>query len=98
MRPLFERLRLGVLGGTVGGGAIAFTLMACYGSPPCDDGTDDCFVFNGDAGSTEGDAARDARRPDVEVRDGSTGDAADASDDASPDDGGRDADADTDAG
>ncbi len=28
------RLRLGVLGGALGGGALAFTLMACYGCPP----------------------------------------------------------------
>lgn len=36
--------RLGVLATALGGGAIAVTLMACYGGPPrCADGTKDCF-------------------------------------------------------
>jgi len=43
-RDLARRLRLGALGGAFGGGAIAFTLMACYGAapPPCPDGTRNC--------------------------------------------------------
>jgi hypothetical protein len=36
-------MRLGLLGGPIGGGAIAMTLMACYGMPPCDDGTMNCY-------------------------------------------------------
>jgi hypothetical protein len=35
--------RLKALGATIGGGAIAFTLMACYGRPQCKDGTQDCY-------------------------------------------------------
>lgn len=42
-RDLARRLRLGALGGALGGGAIAFTLMACYGGAPCPDGTRDCY-------------------------------------------------------
>lgn len=38
-----RRLRLRTLGGALGGGAIAFTLMACYGGAPCPDGTRDCY-------------------------------------------------------
>ncbi len=30
------------LGGALGGGAIAFTLMACYGVAPCPEGNKDC--------------------------------------------------------
>ena len=46
-RTLLERIPLPVrvLGGALGGGAIAFTLMACYGGPPmppCPDGNRDC--------------------------------------------------------
>lgn len=29
-------------GGAVGGGALAFTLMACYGMPPCSEGPSVC--------------------------------------------------------
>ena len=94
-RPLFDRLRIGALGGSFGGGAIAFTLMACYGMPPCDDGTRDCHYDDGDGGSAS-DAARDARLPDVQVTDASTG-ASDADSDADGD-GGDDADAGPDGG
>lgn len=80
-RPLFERLRIGALGGAFGGGAIALTLMACYGAPPCDDGTRDCYD-NNDAG----DAGRDADLPDVQVGDKDA--AADAPSDAHDDGGG----------
>jgi hypothetical protein len=36
---------------TLGAGSIAFTLMACYGAPPCPDGTRDCYkpTPNGEA-------------------------------------------------
>lgn len=93
VRPLFERMRIGALGGAFGGGAIAFTLMACYGMPPCDDGTRGCYDDNGDAGGDESDAARDARLPDVQVRDGARSDADDDGGDASTGDGGEDPDA-----
>ena len=43
VRSVARRLRLGALGGAIGGGAIAFTLMACYGGAPCPDGTRDCY-------------------------------------------------------
>lgn len=89
-RPLFERLRVGALGGAFGGGALAFTLMACYGAPPCDDGAR-CYDDNTDDGGPGRDV-RDAARPDVQVNDGAAKDAAD-SDDASPGDGGDDPDA-----
>jgi len=36
-------VRLGLLAGPVGGGAIAMTLMACYGMPPCPDGSLHCY-------------------------------------------------------
>jgi len=93
-RPLFERLRVGALGGAFGGGAIAFTLMACYGMPPCDDGTYGCRDDNSDGGTPESDASRDARRPDVQVNDGSLSDAS-TDDHASLDagDGGDESDA-----
>ncbi len=35
--------KLGALGVAIGGGAIAFTLMACYGRPPCPEGDRDCY-------------------------------------------------------
>lgn len=35
--------KLGALGAALGGGAIAFTLMACYGRPPCPEGDRDCY-------------------------------------------------------
>ncbi len=39
--------RLGAIGGVLGGGALAFTLMACYGvAPPprpCPDGASNCL-------------------------------------------------------
>ena len=50
-----RRVRLRALGGAVGGGAIAFTLMACYGAappPPCPDGTRDCHHKTDDAPPT----------------------------------------------
>lgn len=31
------------LGGALGGGAIAITLMACYGAPPCPESNKDCY-------------------------------------------------------
>ena len=34
--------KLCALGATLGAGSLAFTLMACYGMPPCPDGTRDC--------------------------------------------------------
>jgi hypothetical protein len=50
-----------MLGGAIGGGAIAFTLMACYGRPPCPDSNPECYgppprpptapIANDDAGT-----------------------------------------------
>jgi hypothetical protein len=37
------RALLGLAGGALGGGALAFTLMACYGMAPCPDGSHDCY-------------------------------------------------------
>jgi hypothetical protein len=91
---LFDRLRIGALGGAFGGGAIAFTLMACYGMAPCDDGTQNCHDFNTDGGDST-DASRDAKRPDVQVGDPSTdaGGGNDARSDANADSDGGDVDA-----
>ncbi|HVH44940.1 MAG TPA: hypothetical protein VM925_21450 [Labilithrix sp.] len=72
-RSLFDRLRVGALGGALGGGAVAFTLMACYGAPPCDDGTRDC---HDDDSADSG--ARDGTVADVEVHDASPDTASDA--------------------
>jgi hypothetical protein len=69
------------IGGAIGGGAIAFTLMACYGVPPCD-GTGDC-TYGGDGGELDGES-RDAR-PDVHVGSDSGHDASDAGEDARED-------------
>jgi hypothetical protein len=55
--------RLGLLAGPLGGGAIAMTLMACYGMPPCDDGSQGCYEPDA---SAQGDAAH---LPDVRVND-----------------------------
>ena len=92
-RPLFDRLRIGALGGAFGGGAIAFTLMACYGMPPCEDGTRSCYDTDLDDGGTELDAARDARKPDVQIRDAAATDASDAGEAGDAGDGGEDTDA-----
>lgn len=57
------------LGGALGGGAIAFTLMACYGVPPCDEDTG-CSGGNdtSDSGDANADGGgRDVNRPDVVV-------------------------------
>lgn len=81
-RPLFERLRVGALGGVFGGGAIAFTLMACYGMPPCDG--DECN--EPDLEETDASPGRDTRRPNVQV--GEAGADAGASDAAPEGDGG----------
>jgi hypothetical protein len=32
-----------MLGGAIGGGVIAFTLMACYGRPPCPESNPECY-------------------------------------------------------
>ena len=45
--------RLLWIGGALGGGAIAFTLMACYGMPPCKDGTRDCYKPEAGSESTK---------------------------------------------
>jgi hypothetical protein len=34
--------KLCAVGATLGAGSLAFTLMACYGMPPCPDGSRDC--------------------------------------------------------
>ena len=44
---------LGRLGLAAVGGAIAFTLMACYGRPPCKDGTRNCYAPPNDASSQD---------------------------------------------
>jgi hypothetical protein len=41
-----------LVGGVIGGSVIAFTLMACYGRPPCKDGTQDCHYPPSDEAST----------------------------------------------
>ena len=38
-----RRALVKALGMTIGGGAIAMTLMACYGAAPCPDGSRDCY-------------------------------------------------------
>jgi hypothetical protein len=74
-RTLARRLGAGALGG----GALAFTLMACYGAPPyCDEKGGGCI---GDEASAS-DASRDSR-PDVHVGGGDAG--SDAGDDAASD-------------
>lgn len=83
---LVTRLRVGALGGALGGGALAFTLMACYGAPHCED----CVIENDDGGRSLADARVGA---DSATTDASS-DAADA--DAARADGG-DAGADADA-
>lgn len=35
--------KLCAVGATLGAGSLAFTLMACYGAPPCPDGSRDCY-------------------------------------------------------
>lgn len=81
-RPLRRSLARRLGAGALGGGALAFTLMACYGAPPiCDDGTNDCHSPDASAS----DASRDAR-PDVHVGVGDSGTDADA--DAGDDDAG----------
>ncbi len=52
------------LGAAIGGGAIAFTLMACYGMPPCKDGTRNCYNHDrGDAAQAEPGPAASATPP-----------------------------------
>jgi hypothetical protein len=52
--------RLGMLAGPIGGGAIAMTLMACYGMPPCADGSLGCYG-GPDAAHDEQDGGSDAQ-------------------------------------
>jgi hypothetical protein len=68
------RLRLGAVGGALGSGAIAFTLMACYGAPCANDECRGDY----DAGG-EDDSGRDANKPDVQIVNKDA--AADANDD-----------------
>ncbi len=81
-RPLFSRI--GALGGIAGGGAIAFTLMACYGAPPCGDGPNcsvDDDAGHGDANTfdvTVLDAAPESDGEADASSDGQSQDAADA--------------------
>jgi hypothetical protein len=89
--------RVGLAGGILGGGAIAFTLMACYGAPPCADGTYNCYNPPEDAGGDSsvppfdaGDAqGADAATPDGGGQDAASADAAgdSASGDAAASDG-----------
>ncbi len=82
--------RLGLVAGPLGGSAIAITLMACYGAPPCDDGTYSCLPPpNHDAGG-DADAARDTGLADASAGDGGH-DAAPGAPDGSDADSGQDA-------
>jgi hypothetical protein len=45
--------KLCAVGATLGAGSLAFTLMACYGMPPCPDGSRDCHRPP-NAGESEG--------------------------------------------
>jgi hypothetical protein len=66
VRGVARRLRLGALGGAFGGGAIAFTLMACYGAappPPCPDGTRDCLRKSDEAPSATSAAPPETNAP-----------------------------------
>jgi hypothetical protein len=51
--------RLGLAGAVLGGGAIAFTLMACYGMAPCADGTTKCYLLPPTDAGPDADAAGD---------------------------------------
>lgn len=93
---LFARLHLSALGGAVGGGAIAMTLMACYGGPPVDcEDYGGCFDPDarsladaqvGDAARSDAasDAARDGAVSDARTDGGADPDAGDAEPDAGP--------------
>jgi hypothetical protein len=48
-----------VLAGAFGGGAIAVTLMACYGLPPCPDSNRDCHGPRPEPPENAGDAGPD---------------------------------------
>jgi len=86
-RSFFDRTMVKMLGGALGGGAIAFTLMACYGAPPCDE--PECRAVDDPDASASTDSGRDANRPDVSVtRPNEAGTAADGSTEAGLDDGG----------
>jgi hypothetical protein len=54
--------RVGLAGGILGGGAVAFTLMACYGMAPCNDPNGCYGTLPEDAGTDAGalDAGADA--------------------------------------
>jgi hypothetical protein len=85
VRSPFVNLRaVSAVAGVLGSGAMAFTLMACYGGACAED---DCFgrAYDRDDASAATDAGRDAFLPDVRVSDPTV--------DAS-----RDADADSDGG
>lgn len=72
-----RRLRLRALGGAVGGGAIAFTLMACYGAappPPCPDGTRNCLQKTDDAPPSTSAAPEGTGSPDSPATTPSGGD------------------------
>lgn len=84
-RSLATRLRVGAIGGALGGGAIAFTLMACYG---CPDGSCGGGAYaTGDGGRDLADAqigadtgARDASSDAASASDAARGDGGDAGD------------------
>jgi hypothetical protein len=91
--------RVGLAGGVLGGGAVAFTLMACYGMPPCDDANANGCGYvppTEDAGGDAGDAGGDAAQADA-GRDSAVDAASDGGADAAVDasrDGGNDSGAD----
>ncbi len=78
---------LRLIGGAIGGSAVAFTLMACYGAP-CSSGSCDGYP---EEDASSGDATRDITAPDVSVgprdagSDAVVGSESDASQDASDD-------------
>ncbi len=89
---VFARLHLSALGGAVGGGALAVTLMACYGMAPGDYDADDPDARSladaqvGDSAASDAgrDAARDADASDARTDGGEEPDAGDAEADAGP--------------
>jgi hypothetical protein len=76
--------RAALASGLLGGGVIAFTLMACYGMPPCADGSSSCYALpiSEDAGS---DAGGDAAMPNDDGGEDAGPDAALLNDDAAAD-------------
>ena len=80
-------------GGAVGGGALAFTLMACYGMPPCNEGPSVCGDDPMADAGRKVDAGQDgSARPDASDS-GDAGEIGDARDEANASDAGTASDA-----